>query len=117
MLIGQIVNPNKRNPISGNLVGYKLVPAPSQLILAHPDSICYRRAEFAGHHLWVTSHQEGELFAGGHYTQQNRGNANGVKTWAAREDNVKNAEYVSRVPSLTRSADRLQVWWYGILTV
>jgi primary-amine oxidase len=32
-------NPNKINPISGKPIGYKLVPTPSQLMLAHPDSV------------------------------------------------------------------------------
>lgn len=37
----KIINPNKRNNISGRPVGYKLIPTPSQMILAHPDSIAY----------------------------------------------------------------------------
>jgi Cu2+-containing amine oxidase len=36
------INPSKINPISGRPVGYKLVPEPSQLMLAHPDSIAYQ---------------------------------------------------------------------------
>ncbi len=91
-MIGQIINPNKKNPISGNPVAYKLVPESSQMILAHPESIAAKRAEFAGHHIWVTSHQDDELFAAGHYTQQSSGNANGVRSWVAREDSVNNAE-------------------------
>jgi len=36
------INPSKINPISGRPIGYKLVPEPSQLMLAHPDSIAYQ---------------------------------------------------------------------------
>jgi hypothetical protein len=47
------INPSKINPISGRPIGYKLVPEPSQLMLAHPDSIAYQvstalRAERGG---------------------------------------------------------------------
>lgn len=37
----KIINSNKLNRISGRPVGYKLVPTPSQMMLAHPDSIAY----------------------------------------------------------------------------
>ncbi len=36
------INPNVINQISGRPVGYKLVPAASQLMLAHPESIAYQ---------------------------------------------------------------------------
>jgi primary-amine oxidase len=41
----QIVNNTQTNPISGRNIGYKLVPMPSQLMLAHPDSVGHARAE------------------------------------------------------------------------
>ena len=49
--IFKMTNPNKRNPISGKPVGYKFTPAPTQLLLAQPDSIQARRAQFAQHHV------------------------------------------------------------------
>ena len=66
----KIVNQNVRNPISGRPVGYKLVPSPSQLTLAHPDSIMAKRMAYASHHLWVTRHRDGEFWAAGRFTNQ-----------------------------------------------
>jgi primary-amine oxidase len=45
MLIIKIVNPSQTNPISGRNIAYKLVPMPSQLMLAHPESVGAARAE------------------------------------------------------------------------
>jgi primary-amine oxidase len=66
----KIVNQNIRNPISGRHVGYKLVPSPTQLALAHPDSVMGKRMGYANHHVWVTKHRDGELWASGRFTNQ-----------------------------------------------
>ncbi|KAL8286460.1 hypothetical protein RQP46_004477 [Phenoliferia psychrophenolica] len=88
----KILNESKVNPISGRPVGYKLVPQPSQLILAHPESVAFARAEFAQHHIWVTSHRDAELYAGGKYTNQSHGNVEAVQTWVNRKDSVQDAD-------------------------
>ncbi|WWC88939.1 uncharacterized protein L201_003854 [Kwoniella dendrophila CBS 6074] len=90
----KITNPNKINPVSGKSIAYKLVPAPSQLMLAHPDSIAYARAEFGEHHLYVTSYKDRELYSGGVYTNQSNGNAQGIRSWVARDDSVDNTDLV-----------------------
>ena len=66
----KMVNPRVRNPVSGRPVGYKLVPSPTQLTLAHPDSTMARRVAYAQHHVWVTRFRDGEFFASGKYTNQ-----------------------------------------------
>jgi primary-amine oxidase len=48
----KIVNEAVRNPVSGNPVGFKLVPQPCQLLLAGEKSVVRKRARFAEHHLW-----------------------------------------------------------------
>lgn len=48
----KIVNESVRNPVSGNSVGFKLVPQPCQLLLAGQNSVVRRRARFAEHHVW-----------------------------------------------------------------
>lgn len=90
----KIVNPNKTNAFSGKPVGYKLVPAPSQLMLAHPDSVGYARAEFGDHHIHVTKYVDGELYGGGKWTNQSYGNAEGMRTFIGRKDNVENTDIV-----------------------
>ncbi|CAK9783439.1 hypothetical protein CC85DRAFT_282174 [Cutaneotrichosporon oleaginosum] len=90
----KITNPSKINPISGKPVAYKLVPTPSQLMIAHPDSIQYARAEFGEHHIYVTKYRDGELYAGGKWTNQSTGNAEGMRAYIGRGDAVENEDIV-----------------------
>ncbi|KAK7962889.1 uncharacterized protein PG986_003714 [Apiospora aurea] len=73
-----------KNAVSGKNVGYKLTPSATQLMLAHPDSTQAKRAPFAQHHLWVTGHRDGELWAAGEFTNQSRGEVGGVKAMVER---------------------------------
>lgn len=93
-LIVKMMNPSKQNPISGNPVAYKFIPSASQLLLAHPDSIMAKRAQFAQHHVWVTKYKEGELWAGGEFTNQSKKETGGVADAVARADNVENTDVV-----------------------
>jgi primary-amine oxidase len=61
----KIENSNVRNPVNGKAVAYKIMAPPFQPILAHPSSYNFKRAEFADHSIYVTSHQDRELYAGG----------------------------------------------------
>ncbi|KAI9752270.1 MAG: COPII coat Sec23p-Sfb3p heterodimer component [Chaenotheca gracillima] len=89
----KIQNASSRNPINGKPVSYKISAPPFQKMLADPDSFHRRRAEFADHSIYVTSYQDGELYAGGQYTNQSRGGT-GVKSWADRKDNVLDTDIV-----------------------
>lgn len=82
------------NPISQRAVGYKLIPPPTQLILADPRSIQARRAQFAHHHVWVTKYKDHELFAGGQWTNQSKDEIDGVADAAARKDAVEDSDVV-----------------------
>jgi primary-amine oxidase len=90
----KMVNTNKKNPVSGKSVGYKFTPAPTQLLLADPESIQSKRALFAQHHIWVTKYKDGELFAGGRHTLQSRNEIAGVADAVARNENVANDDVV-----------------------
>ena len=87
-------NPHIHNPMSSKPVSYKFIPTPSQLILADPSSICAKRAAFARHHVWVTSYRDGELWAGGEFTNQSQREISGVSDAAARRDNVADTDVV-----------------------
>ncbi|KAG9247482.1 copper amine oxidase [Calycina marina] len=79
----KIQNKSVKNPINDKPVAYKIhVPK-----AANKDSFHFRRAEFADHNIYVTSHQDKKLYAGGKYTNQSRGGT-GVRSWAERKDNV-----------------------------
>lgn len=92
--IVKIINPSKINPISGRPVSYKFAPMPTQLLLADPDSIQAQRALFAQHHVWVTKHTDGELYAAGRYTLQSTREHGGLADMIARKDNVENEDIV-----------------------
>ena len=89
----KIQNANVRNPINGKPVAYKVHAPPFQKMLSHPDSFNFKRAEFADHNIYVTTHADRELYAGGWYTNQSRGGT-GVRSWADRKDNVKDEDIV-----------------------
>ncbi|KAI4134427.1 MAG: hypothetical protein LQ347_001528 [Umbilicaria vellea] len=89
----KIQNAGVRNPINGKPVGYKIHAPAFQKMLADPHSFHHKRAEFADHNLYVTRYRDGELYAGGKYTNQSRGGA-GVRSWALRRDPVRDADLV-----------------------
>lgn len=89
----KIQNPSVRNPVNGKPVAYKIHVPDFQKLLAHPTSYHHKRAEFGDHNIYVTSHQDKELYSGGWYTNQSRGGT-GVRSWAARKDNVKDTDIV-----------------------
>lgn len=83
----KIENTNTLNPINNQNVAYKIQLPPFQKILAHPSSWNFKRSEFSDHNIYVTTHRDNELFAGGWYTPQSRGGS-GVRSWAARDDDL-----------------------------
>lgn len=85
--IFKIQNVGVRNKVNGKLVGYKIVAPPFQKMLADSESWHWRRAEFADRAVYVTRYREGELWAGGKWTNQSRG-GEGVRSWAGREEEV-----------------------------
>ncbi|TVY19155.1 Copper amine oxidase 1 [Lachnellula arida] len=89
----KIQNSTIKNPINGKPVGYKIMTPPFQKMLADQDSFHFKRAEFADHNIYVTSYKDGELYAGGKYTNQSRGGT-GVRSWADRKDNVLDDDIV-----------------------
>ncbi|KAL2268294.1 hypothetical protein VTJ83DRAFT_3140 [Remersonia thermophila] len=89
----KIINPSVRNSVNGAAVGYKLMVPPMQPILADADSFHFKRAEFADHSIYVTRYAEGELYAGGRYTNQSRG-GEGVRSWANRKDSLAGGDPV-----------------------
>ena len=89
----KIQNATATNPVNGKPVGYRIQLPASQPILADKDSFHHKRADFADHAVYVTRYRDGELYAGGKYTNQSRGGA-GVRGWADRKENVKDTDLV-----------------------
>jgi primary-amine oxidase len=89
----KIQNGAKHNPINGHAVGYKIMVPTFQYLISQPTSFNYKRAEFANHNIYAVAYREGELYAGGRYTNQSRGGT-GVASWAAREDDIWDQDIV-----------------------
>ncbi|KAL3453207.1 copper amine oxidase [Aspergillus insuetus] len=90
----KMINPHKINPISQKPIGYKFIPLATQKLLADPNSIQAQRAQFAQHHVWVTKHKDGELYAGGRYTLQSQKEVEGVSDAVKRGDAVSDTDVV-----------------------
>lgn len=86
----KIVNENKINPVTKTSVGFKLLPAYSQMLLADPRSYHAKRSEFAQHAVWVTQYEDNELFPAGKYTMQSSG-GEGIASAIARRNASGNA--------------------------
>lgn len=51
-------------------MAYKLVPYAHPPLMAHPDSLIAKRAVFATHNLWVTPHDDDQMYPAGKYVFQ-----------------------------------------------
>ena len=95
----KIINENKINPITGTPVGFKLLPAYSQMLLAHPDSFHAKRSEFGKHAVWVTRYEDGDHFPSGKYTMHSVG-GDGIASKISRREasgtalSVRNSDIV-----------------------
>ncbi|KAL8718771.1 MAG: hypothetical protein Q9225_004134 [Loekoesia sp. 1 TL-2023] len=105
--IFKIQNTSVRNPINGKPVSYKIHAPPFQKMLADPDSFHFKRAEFADHNIYVTRYRDGELYAGGKYTNQSRG-GDGVRSWANRKEDVKDTDLVLFIQFGLQHATRVE---------
>ena len=103
----KIQNSSVRNPINGKPVAYKIQAPPFQKILSDKDSLNYKRAEFSDHNIYVVKHRDGELYAGGQYTNQSRGGT-GVRSWAERNDNVVDTDLVLYVQAGINHVPRIE---------
>ena len=88
----KVVNEGVRNRM-GVPVAYKLVPQGTPTMLAHESSVHARRAGFARHNLWVTSHDPDELAAAGECTNLHPGGA-GLPAYAAKDRSLDNQDIV-----------------------
>ncbi|KGO38825.1 Copper amine oxidase, N2-terminal [Penicillium expansum] len=114
----KIINESRTNRVSGNPVGYKLAPLPSQMLLAGKNSITRQRARFAEHHIWVTKYRDGDLWAGGKWTEQSVRETDGVFDYAARNENVKDEDIVIwHTLGMTHSATPEQFPVMGVETL
>lgn len=89
----KIVNPARRNEVSGKLAGYKLHASPSQMLMMGPETFNHRRGIFASKPIWVTKYRDDEFWAAGEFTNQSREDT-GLAEYAARAENVEAEDVV-----------------------
>ncbi|MBK8446469.1 MAG: primary-amine oxidase [Micropruina sp.] len=77
----KVTNPGKLNA-HGNPVAYKLVPSASFPHMMDESSPVFLRNPVVGHQLWVTRHDETELWPAGEYPTQS-GAGGGIVDWVA----------------------------------
>ena len=87
----KVVNLERTNGL-GEPVAYKLLPGPSPLLIAQPDSAMAKRAEFATHHLWATEYAEGEEYASGRHTVMHPGG--GLPEYTADDRDISKCDLV-----------------------
>lgn len=90
----KFINENKINPITGTPVGFKLLPAYSQMLLSHPASFHAKRSEFGKHAVWVTRYEDQEHFPSGKYTMQSTGGDGIATKISERKAAVRNSDVV-----------------------
>ncbi|KAL4881325.1 copper amine oxidase [Aspergillus karnatakaensis] len=108
----KIVNEDITNPVTNTPVGYKLVPHYSQMLLADPSSFHALRSEFAEYPIWVTRHDDDELFAAGEYTVQSE-TGSGLATWVKTREapqSVRNEDLVIWHTFGTTHNPRVEDW-------
>jgi primary-amine oxidase len=81
--IWRVENRHRTNRM-GRPTAYKLVPGPTPVLYADPDSSVGRRARFATRNLWVTQYSPVERRAAGDYPNQHSG-GDGLPRWTAAD--------------------------------
>lgn len=77
-----VINPLKTSRV-GNPIGYKIVPAATAANLMDPSDPPMLRAAFTNNQIWVTPYNKSEIWAGGDFVYQSRGDDT-LATWSER---------------------------------
>jgi primary-amine oxidase len=65
----RVLSASRRNAL-GEPTGYALIPGENSVPYLGPESPVRRKGRFIEHHLWVTRHDDAELYAAGRYPNQ-----------------------------------------------
>jgi primary-amine oxidase len=90
--VWRVSDPRRLHPRSRKARGYELRLSSPATMLASADSSAARRALFATKSLWVTPHEDGELFPTGKYAMNSREDTGPMARWCGgRTANANNA--------------------------
>ncbi|GAA4357768.1 primary-amine oxidase [Microbacterium rhizosphaerae] len=77
----------------GRPTAYHLLPQPTALLLADPQSSVAARAAFATKHVWATAYDRDERWPGGRYPNAHQGGA-GLPAYAADDRSLDGTDFV-----------------------
>eukprot|EP00879_Flechtneria_rotunda_P011264 GHRR01011766.1.p1 GENE.GHRR01011766.1~~GHRR01011766.1.p1 ORF type:complete len:590 (+),score=170.84 GHRR01011766.1:1269-3038(+) len=89
----KIKNPLVINPITGQPVSFKLIPQTNCPMLMQPESLVAQRAYFASRQLFVTPHDDEQMFPAGDHVVQSE-ECLGLKQWLKQDQSLANADPV-----------------------
>ncbi|EMA05097.1 primary-amine oxidase [Haloarcula vallismortis] len=88
----KVTNPTETNRLD-NEVGYRIEPHENVKAAQQDDSSVIRRSGFVKNHLWVTPHDENEMFPAGDYPNQAEGPA-GLPVWTEADRDLTDEDLV-----------------------
>ncbi|QDE36526.1 primary-amine oxidase [Microbacterium foliorum] len=77
----------------GRPTAYHLIPQPTALLMADPESSVAARATFATKHLWATRHEQGQIWPAGRYPNAHQGGA-GLPEYSAGDRSLDGEDIV-----------------------
>lgn len=93
-----IVNPNKTHYASGLPVSYRIHTRDYETLATRPDSKVSKRAQFATRALWVSKHDEEQLWPAGKYVAQQRDTPDDcISKWVSDAHDTTNTDVVAWV--------------------
>ncbi|BDA42557.1 Primary amine oxidase [Coccomyxa sp. Obi] len=107
--VWKIKNEHSRNPITGVPVAWKLMPAASPPVYAHPSNEHPRRGAFATKQLWVTPYSDDEKFPAGDYPLL-AGDTNNIANWTSLDRKIKDSDCVVWHSFGVTHVPRLEDW-------
>ncbi|WP_198411039.1 primary-amine oxidase [Microbacterium suaedae] len=88
----EVRSTTRRNHV-GRETAYRLIPEPTALLMADPESSVAARATFATKHLWATRHRDGETWPSGRYPNAHQGGS-GVPAYSAEDASIDGEDMV-----------------------
>ncbi|CAN7246713.1 primary-amine oxidase [Microbacterium foliorum] len=77
----------------GRPTAYHLIPQPTALLMADPESSVAARAAFATRHLWATQHEQGQIWPAGRYPNAHQGGS-GLPEYTAGDRSLDGEDIV-----------------------
>jgi primary-amine oxidase len=90
--VWHVMSSDAKNAV-GNPTSYMLAPKGNAISLLLPEDWPQKRAAFSGKHLWVTPYAPDELYAGGDYPNQSKGD-DGLAVWTERDRPIHDTDVV-----------------------